>query len=95
MPIHTDIDRGRKLAELLYTRFTTTGIHGRVDMPEDTLPTGISHGSLRHILFLTLVVSIDYQRDAQVLWDSARTTSQDHETKYLFDPRLLHETKPS
>lgn len=40
MTIVKDTDRGKKVAELLYNAFSTTGIHGRTEMPEDLLPPG-------------------------------------------------------
>jgi len=92
MSIIIDKERGKKVAELLYNSFSTTGIHGRTDMPEDITPNRVVRGSLDHILFLTLTVSIDYQRDAPSLWESSRRTFDDPETRYLFDPKLLHET---
>jgi hypothetical protein len=88
-----DLQRGHKAAELLYRAFSTTGIHGHTEMPEDTMPTGISNGSLEHLLFITLTVAIDYQRDAIALWRSSRRTFDDPETRYLFDPRALHEAE--
>lgn len=91
MPIVIDKERGKKVAELLHNSFTTKGIHGRTDMPEDTTPDNVKIGSIEHILFLTLTVSIDYQRDAPSLWDSSRKTFDDPETRYLFDPKQLHE----
>ncbi len=91
MILSYDIEKGRRVAPLLYTAFRTTGIHGRVDMPEDRPPAGVETGSREHLLFLTLAVSIDYQRDAYALWESARRTYEDTETRYLFDPRALHE----
>ena len=87
--VRTDIDRGKALAELLHEAFRTTGIHGRKDMPEDDLPAGVVRGSLEHILFLTLTVSIDYQRDANALWSNARRSFEDAGTRYLFDPHRL------
>jgi hypothetical protein len=60
-------------------------------MPEDILPKGVQKGSLEHILFITLTVSIDYQRDAEVLWASSRQTYEDPESLYLFNPQILHE----
>jgi hypothetical protein len=33
MPTLVDADRGRKVAELLFNAFSTTGIHGRTEMP--------------------------------------------------------------
>ena len=90
--ITTDITRGRKLAELLHSAFATNGIHGRNKMPEDLPPTGVERGSLEHVLFITLTVAIDYQRDALALWDSSRRSFADPETAYLFQPARLHET---
>lgn len=92
MSIVIDSERGKKVAELLYNSFTIKGIHGRTDMPEDITPNSVIIGSLDHILFITLTVSIDYQRDAPSLWESSRKTFDDPKTRYLFDPKLLHET---
>jgi hypothetical protein len=60
-------------------------------MPEDVRPDGVERGSLEHVLFITLTVAIDYQREANALWRSARTTYEDCQTRYLFEPRALHE----
>ncbi len=92
MPVEINSNRGKKLAELLYYSFSTKGIHGRNDMPEDIIPNSITKGSLDHLLFITLTTSIDYQRDAPALWESSRKTFDDPETRYLFNPKLLHET---
>ena len=91
MSTYIDIERGRKVAGHLYDSFTSTGIHGRTDMPEDLPPKGIERGSLEHLLFITLTVSIDYQRDAPSLWESSRTTFEDKKINYLFYPELLYE----
>jgi hypothetical protein len=87
--IKIDVKRGRAAADLLYRVFSTTGIRGHSEMPEDTLPAGVSRGSLEHLLFITLTVSIDYQRDAVALWKSSRLAFQDPGTCYLFDPDLF------
>lgn len=92
MNLSIDVDRGRKVADLLYQAFSTTGIHGRTAMPEDIIPERVERGSLEHLLFITLTVSIDYQRDADRLWRSARRTFEDPETTYLFDPKSLYKT---
>lgn len=54
----------------------------------------MTKGSLEHILFITLTVSIDYQRDASVLWYSSRKTFEDPKTRYLFNQKSLHKTPP-
>lgn len=92
MEVEAYPERGRKVAELLYRAFLTTGIHGRKQMPEDLTPQGVERGSLEHLLFITLTVSIDYIRDANKLWESSRKAYEDPETGYLFNPKLLHET---
>lgn len=92
MPIVIDNERGKKVAELLYNSFSTVGIQGRTDMPEDIMPSHVARGSLEHVFFITLTVSIDYQRDAPSLWENSRKTFDDPETRYLFHPKSLHET---
>ena len=47
----------------------------------DILPEGVEGGSLEHVLFITLTVSLDYMRDAPTLWESAR--------KHLMIPILI------
>lgn len=59
-------------------------------MPEDKPPDGVEKGSLKHLLFITLTVAIDYMRDANQVWDSARRTYEDGSTQYLFDPVAIH-----
>ncbi len=92
MRLIIDSERGKKVAESLYNLFSTVGIHGRNDMPEDIMPKGVIKGSFEHIMFITLTVSIDYQRDAPALWEASRKTFEDPNTRYLFDPKALHET---
>ena len=87
-----DKERGKKVAKILYEAFVTKGIFEKKEMPEDILPNNMEKGSLHHILFITLTVSIDYQRDAPSLWESSRNTYYDSFTRYLFDPKSLHET---
>jgi hypothetical protein len=94
MTIVKDNDRGKNVAELLFNAFSTTGVLGRTEMPEDLTPYGVERGSLEHILFLTLTLSIDYQRDAVALWRSSRQSFEESATRYLFDPKSLHEAPP-
>jgi hypothetical protein len=84
MNINIDPEKGRKAARLLYDAFRTTGIHGHNDMPEDILPVGIGRGSLEHLIFITLTVSIDYMRDANLLWAASRKSQNNPKTAYLY-----------
>lgn len=92
MALFRDQKRGGELAGILQQAFLVNGILGKKEMPEDVVPVGIERGSLEHLLFITLTVTIDYQRDAVSLWESSRKTYEDPETRYLFWPKSLHET---
>ncbi len=84
-----DLQKGRTVAELLYSAFRSRGIHGQTAMPEDLAPESVTPGSREHLLFITLTVAIDYQRDAVALWNSSRLSYENPATRYLFDPGKL------
>lgn len=97
-------ENGRDAAVILFDRFNSKeGIFGHNIMPEDILPvwnsdltsSGIKKGSYEHLMFITLVVSIDYQRDANRLWESGRKTFEDEETRWLFFPKEVVEKQHS
>lgn len=54
-------------------------------MPEEALSIGIND-ELQRLLYLTLTVGIDYQRDALSLWRHARERFDDPKTRWLFKP---------
>jgi len=85
MSLEINSVKGKRIAERLYNTFFMEGIFERADMPEDALPSGVKKGSLEHVLFITLTVSIEYQREALLLWENSRKTFEDPETRYLFD----------
>lgn len=92
MSIKIDVNKGKYVAKDLCECFSTIGILGHTEMPEDITPAGVERGSLEHILFITSTVALDYLRDADALWESARVTFEDPETRYLFNPKLVYET---
>jgi hypothetical protein len=94
MSLTIDAFRGKRSAQRLFDAFAATGILGQTEMPEDILPPEISKGSLEHILFITLTVSIDYQRSADDLWASSRRSYSDPQTRYLFNPAALPDAQP-
>ena len=83
MTVVVDPARAAAIAGPLSDAFTTTGILGQVAMPEDPRPAGVAVGSLEHILYITLTVTIDYQRDADRFWAASRRTFEDPETRIL------------
>lgn len=86
-----DAKRGAALAERLSQIYLKEGIFGKREMPEDYPPKGVKIGSRENLLFLTLTVAIDYMRNADTLWESARKTFEDPETQFVFFPERLAE----
>jgi hypothetical protein len=86
--LRTDPERTLKVAEALLDWYNGPhdGLLSGAELPESETPKGVIRGSYEHILFLTLSVSIDYQRSAQQLWDAARETWLDEATRWVFFP---------
>ena len=92
-----DIERAREVSKILYDKFNSQeGIFGHNTMPEDLKPKTIKWGSTipnastyEYLMFITMVVSIDYQRDANKLWEAGRKTFDDETTKWLFFPEKV------
>jgi hypothetical protein len=91
--LQADIPRARELAARIFKAFAPRGpgIFGRATMPEDEPPPGVERGSLEHVIFITLTVSIDYQRDAHELWAVSRAAYANPDARYLFVPQEVHE----
>lgn len=88
----------KEVAIILFNKFNSAeGIFGYNVMPEDALPiwnsdltnSGIKRGSYEHLMFITMVVSIDYQRNADQLWDAGRKTFENEQTRWLFNPEMV------
>lgn len=79
----------RIIEELLDWYSVRTGLMKGAELPESKPPEGVTRGSYDHIMFLTLSVSIDYQRSAKDLWDSARTTWENENTRWAFFPEEI------
>jgi len=87
-----NIEKARQIALILYNSFRKGEIFGINIMPEDLIPDGINRGGYEHLIYITLTVSIDYQRSANLLWKAANRTYQDHATSYLFSPARVINT---
>lgn len=91
-----DPERGKQVARILFDQFNSEeGIFGHNIMPEDLVwgsdlsGIEVKRGSYEHLMFITMVVSIDYMRDADKLWQAGRKTMEDSETKWLFSPEIV------
>ncbi len=83
-----------EIARILHNVYRKDGIFGKRP-PEEIIPNGISKGSIEHLLFITLTVSIDYMRPAEKLWEASRKTYEDPATSYLFYPEKVVEKSES
>lgn len=93
-----DVEKGKKVAVILFDRFNSDeGIFGKNVMPEDLMwgpdleGIGVKRDSYEYLMFITMVVSIDYMRDADKLWAAGRRTMEDPETRWLFGPASVKE----
>ncbi len=84
----TNIEHARKVIDIILDWYDKKdGIFSGSDLPESEIPNGIDIGSYEHIMFLTMTVAIDYQRSASDLWDSARRSWEDKDTRWVFFPK--------
>lgn len=59
-------------------------------MPEDANPH-LKKNSLENYLYFTLPMALNYQRNSYALWENARRTYNDEDTRFVFDPGLCLE----
>jgi hypothetical protein len=85
-----NFESAKEVAEILYEKFNSDeGIFGHNVRSADLLPSGIRRGPYEHLMFYTLVISIDYQRNSAQLWNAAKKTFEDEGTRWLFIPKEL------
>ena len=87
MMMRIDIERAIKVGEILLNAYDKIGIFGYKtgDMPELLKPTKLKRGSLQHIHYITLLVALDYMRNANQLWQAGFDTFNDKEAQWVFD----------
>jgi len=90
VPLHADMTRAREVAERLLRSAVHRAAYTEAENLANTMPDGIAEGSAEHLLFLTLTISLNYQRDAHALWESSGATFNDPNTRYLFYPEQVH-----
>lgn len=68
-------------------RMHKQGLLGGAVMPEDSNP-GYPSDSREAYHYFTLPMALNYQRNSYRLWDAAKSTAEDPDTRFVFDPRL-------
>jgi hypothetical protein len=86
-------ERAKDVAITLFDKINSTGgIFGHNEMPEDELPSGVKKGSEEHLMFTTLMVSLDYGfKDAVILWRNGRNCFENAKLNWLFHPDQVKE----
>lgn len=77
------VGRVRKLVELF-----KAGVLGGERMPEDSNPN-LKKCSDENLLYFTLPMALNYQRNSYKLWESALLTWQDDDTRDVFYPEKV------
>lgn len=72
--------------DILYMMWKNGELGGEV-MPEDANPN-FEKASLENYLYFTLPMALNYQRNSYTLWQSAKKTYEDEETRFVFDPKI-------
>jgi len=87
MEIQIDTDRATRVGSVLLNAYKKTGIFGYKieNMPELSKPKGLKRASLQHIHYITLLVALDYMKDANQLWQAGVNTFNDKEVRWVFN----------
>jgi hypothetical protein len=62
-----------------------SGLLGQTIMPEDSSPDFTEQQKETRLVYFTLPMSLNYQRDSYKLWEAVLKTFNDNETKNVFD----------
>lgn len=94
MALTRDIDQARRIGTLLYNTYQDRGVLDAPPPPERPQPDGLTRGSEDHLHWLTLTMALSHHRSAAELWDAARATYEDPDTRYLFAPHAVAQLRP-
>jgi hypothetical protein len=94
MGLTTNSERTSKLIEIIMDWYygkesKRDGLMSGAVISDAVPPEGMLRGSYEHIMWLTLTLSINYQRNAASLWNSAKLTWKDDYTRWVFLPSEL------
>jgi hypothetical protein len=84
---HTDTTRSQHIIKNCKTLIEAyeNGQLGQTIMPEDSYPDFLNLPVESKLIYFTLPMSLNYQRDSYKLWSAALDTFNDPKTKFLFN----------
>lgn len=85
--LQDNIEKAVEVGKSLISAYNGGGIFGHAtgDMPELVSPKGMERGSIQHVNYITLLVALDYMREAVQLWKAGIKTFEDDDTRWVFD----------
>lgn len=88
-----NFERSLKIATSLFGDYKNkAGVFSEFKFPpEYNLPPGMKRGSEDQLRYITLTVSFDYMRDAEVLWKQSFNSWIDEKTRWIFNPKKVVE----
>ena len=91
MILQDNLDRAIQVGKALISAYNGNGIFGHKtgDMPELLKPKNMEEGSIQHVNYITLLVALDYMREANQLWQAGVNTFEDEKTRWVFDVNSL------
>jgi len=80
------------ISDLCHLYYEGTGIFGKHSAQyEDIMqPVSMKKGSNDHVVWITLLSSLDYIRDADVLWGAGKIAAENNATKWIFDVKRVN-----
>lgn len=81
--------RTKEIAYTLLSQNDFSEFASLPDMGQYRPPQDVDSGSLEHVLFITLTLTLDNLSDSAGLWRSSRSAYENPDTRYLFSPDEL------
>ena len=89
MSLKYSINRAIDITRALPDAIENSGLLAPEETRNYAPPQGVTVGSIEHIIFITLTLSIDNGSNSPALWDSSRQAYEAEQTRYLFSPEAL------
>jgi len=93
MTLVSNRERTSKIIEILLDWYYNKHdkLFTNAELPESKIHHTIIKGSDEHLLWITMTVTINYQRNAKQLWQAGQDTWNDDQTRWVYYPSSVIE----
>lgn len=91
MSLIYNTNRASEIAHMLPEAMSGSVLFITGEKTDYSPPSGVTPGSLDHIIFLTLTLSVDTGSDPKTLWNASRDAYEAENTRYLFSSSAVYE----